>query len=134
MSLIPKYTIACDEVRREDNGKILIVGMYTPSILFQRFPGSLPKLTFLTYFETDAVGEFGLTFRLSHVDLGAAAGAEGQAKIQISDPAAGLFLPVPIPNVQFQMPGNYAFTLTGPNFAGWEWILPVGLRTATRVH
>ncbi len=28
MPITHQYTILCDEVRREDNGKLLVVGMY----------------------------------------------------------------------------------------------------------
>jgi hypothetical protein len=41
------YWLLCDIVRREDNGKLVIVGLYTPDILVREVPFTLPVLSFL---------------------------------------------------------------------------------------
>jgi hypothetical protein len=38
--------ILCDDVRREDNGKILVIGMYVGDVLIRQFPTAL-RLTWL---------------------------------------------------------------------------------------
>ena len=41
------YWLLCDMIRREDNGKLIIVGAYTPDIVIQAVPVMLPMLSFL---------------------------------------------------------------------------------------
>lgn len=36
-----KYGIVCDDARREDNGKLLLVGVYAGNIIVARFPATL---------------------------------------------------------------------------------------------
>lgn len=38
VKLIPKYGIICDDVREENNGKSIIIGIYTGDILVKKFP------------------------------------------------------------------------------------------------
>jgi hypothetical protein len=33
-----EYTLLCEDVRREDNGKLLLIGMFANSILLPSFP------------------------------------------------------------------------------------------------
>jgi hypothetical protein len=35
------FAFICDEVRREDNGKLLIIGVYTNDIIVMNFPVNL---------------------------------------------------------------------------------------------
>jgi len=56
--------ILCDEVRREDNGKLLILGMYLGAILVPRIPFSMPSLSFFCKWRTHGslpTGELRLT-------------------------------------------------------------------------
>jgi hypothetical protein len=41
------YWLLCDIVRREDSGKLVVVGMYAQDILVQEVPITLPMLSFL---------------------------------------------------------------------------------------
>lgn len=47
------YTVFCDDIRREDSGKLILVGMYMGSLIVQgTLPTTLPKFAFLvTYRE-----------------------------------------------------------------------------------
>jgi hypothetical protein len=56
--------ILCDEVRREDNGKLIVVGMYLGSILAPRIPFTMPRLSFFCKWGTRGslpTGAFRLT-------------------------------------------------------------------------
>lgn len=37
-----EYAIVCDDLRREDNGKLIIIGVYAKDIQVQKFPAILP--------------------------------------------------------------------------------------------
>ena len=139
MPLNHKYTLVCDDVRREDNGKLIVVGMYTPGITLPKFPFRLSKLTFVSYFEVTEAGEWELAFRFSHVDTGAVVGGEGNARInveqrRITTETGPVLLPITLDNVQFQMPGDYVFTMTGQNFEGVTVRVPVRQRPTPKVH
>ena len=134
MGLNHKYTLVCDDVRREDNGKFFLVGLYTPGITLPKFPFRLAKLTFFNYFEPSETGTWELAFKLSHIDTGAIVGAEGRVKIELRHIEGSLVLPISITNPQFQMPGLYAFTVIGPNFEGITLQVPVEQRATPRVH
>ena len=46
--------ILCDEIRREDNGKFVFIGVYTGHVLVPRLPFDLPTLTFFTKWSAKA--------------------------------------------------------------------------------
>ncbi|WP_286694049.1 DUF6941 family protein [Spongiibacter sp. UBA1325] len=43
--------IFCDEIRHEDNGKILVLGAYGDQLIFPNFPNYIGSFTALFYFE-----------------------------------------------------------------------------------
>ena len=133
MALIHKYTLVCDEIRREDNGKLMIIGLYTPGLVLPKFPAQLSKLTFMNYLDVTAPGTWDLAFKLNHTDTGAIVSPEGRAKVEVSEIGV-LLMPIVIVNVNFQMPGNYTFTLTGANFDGVTLTVPVSQRAVATVH
>ena len=45
--------IVCDDVRIEQSGKFVIVGMYAGPILMRKYPAILPKLAFFTKWKVD---------------------------------------------------------------------------------
>lgn len=55
--------IVCDSVRKEDNGKLLIIGVYPADILVATFP-QIVQLMFWVQFSTDQEGEIGIEFRV----------------------------------------------------------------------
>lgn len=49
------YGILCDQVRKEDNGKLLFIGIYTSDIKVPLFPGLVP-LTLVLAFSGARIG------------------------------------------------------------------------------
>ena len=45
--------MVCDDVRREDNGKEIIIGIYNKAIIVSMFPVQLPQLTFRVIIEVE---------------------------------------------------------------------------------
>ena len=70
MALTHVYTILCDEVRVENNGKFIILGVYTPNILVPQIPFLLSSLTFFQAFNSDRAGHFPFRSRLQHLETG----------------------------------------------------------------
>lgn len=58
-----KTVVVCDEVRREDNGKEILIGVYSAGVLVPQFPVPL-NLTFWVQFKSAGAGELPIQFRL----------------------------------------------------------------------
>jgi hypothetical protein len=58
-----KYAIVCDDIRTEDNGKDIIIGVYNDKILVRSFPAALALSLWLHILPTK-VGEHPLHSRL----------------------------------------------------------------------
>lgn len=70
MRLKHLYTLICDDVRVEVNGKLIIIGLYTPNILIPQLPFVLPSLSFLQFYTYDGRGQFHFRARLQHLESG----------------------------------------------------------------
>lgn len=55
--------IVCDDVRREDNGKLVLIGIYLEDLLFSKYPGG-GILTVWTQFYVHKNGEVPVQFRV----------------------------------------------------------------------
>lgn len=109
MAITHKYTLICDDVRREDNGKLILLGLYTGNIAVPQIPFSLPLLTFFTALESDRPGQWSMKFRLQNLETGKNL-VEGAGGITIQQPGL-IVAPIKIGGVQFQAVGAYNFIL-----------------------
>jgi len=109
MAMIHKYTLLCDEVRQEMNGKFIVLGLYTPDIVVPVVPFALPSLTFFVVAEADAptIGEF--SFKLTQHNSDAVL-AGGSGKLQVQQ-AGHVALPLRLGPLQMPAAGRYTFTL-----------------------
>src|SRR5437016_2130339 len=98
MAISQKSTIMCDEIRREDNGKLLLIGVYQDAMLSSQFPFVLPGLTFLMKLESDRPGSWSLRMRLQHLDSGEKL-VEALGAITFQRPGPGMN-PVKLPPIQ----------------------------------
>jgi len=113
MPVTARYLLLCDEVRREDNGKLIVLGLYTPDVSVPQIPFVMPSLTFFACLDSDVAGNFQFTLRLEHLETGIQGGrplAEGMGAMQFRNPGTA-FVPVRFGNVQFVAAGPYVFSL-----------------------
>lgn len=54
-TVVPKYAIVCDDIRREDNGKQILIGIYTGDIIVSAFPTNL-NLSFWLHLAVEKPG------------------------------------------------------------------------------
>lgn len=89
MSISFKQALLCDDIRIENTGKFILIGIYasdiTVGVLPSTFVGSLALLT-----QTDFEGEFELQFRAF---LNGSRLFEGAGKVTVQSPSSGL-LPI----------------------------------------
>ena len=70
MAITHKYTVMCDEIRREDSGKFFLIGVYSDAMLSISFPFTIPGLTFFMKLESDRTGAWSVRMQLQHLDSG----------------------------------------------------------------
>jgi hypothetical protein len=104
-----KYILMCDEVRQEINGKILILGLYTPDMSIPQAPFLLGSLTFFAVLESDRPGNFQSRFEIQHLDTGQKI-AEGMGAFGIPKPGMGV-APIQLRNLTIPNGGTYVFSL-----------------------
>jgi len=109
MPITHKYTIMCDEVRIENNGKLLLLGVYLDVILLPQIPATFAGLTFLMKLESDRPGVWTARLKLQHLDSGEKLmEAIGSINFQRPGPAVN---PVRLPPFVIKAPGVYHFVV-----------------------
>lgn len=108
MAVTPHYTLCCDDVRQENNGKFIVVGLYTPDIVVPAVPFALATLCFFVVFtvDTKSQGKRNINFRLKQGD-NLVAGGSGQIEVRGTTAA----LPLRFGGVQLPTAGMYVFVL-----------------------
>lgn len=84
-----KYTIICDEVRQENNGKFIIIGVYNGNITIPQIPFMLPSLTFFQTLESDRPGMLNVRMKIQHLESGKNL-VEGMGAINFVRPGPGV--------------------------------------------
>jgi len=110
MAITAKYILVCDDFRREDNGKFIIIGLYTPDMVVPQIPFVMPTLTFFMNLESDRPGNFGFRIRIQHQDSGTFMG-QGMGMIPVQNPQAPIIMPIKIGGVVFNAIGLYGVSL-----------------------
>jgi hypothetical protein len=108
-NITSKFSIMCDEVRLENNGKFLIVGMYMSDMTVPQFPFIVPVLTFLFWLDGRIPGNYTFNARLSHLESGTIV-AQAMGAFGLLRPGQGL-APIRLVGLQFSQPGPYVFNL-----------------------
>jgi hypothetical protein len=115
MALAHQYTLICDDVRQENNGKFLILGMYTGNITVTQLPFGLPTLTFFQMLMADRLGGYTVRVQLQNVESGRVL-AQAIVMMEVNQAPNGLPVPVlNIPkfgNVLFDRAGAYSLNVT----------------------
>ena len=110
MPITARYVLICDDVRREDNGKLIVLGMYLPDMSVTQIPFPMPTLTFLLNLESDRPGNFPFQFRLQHQETGTLL-AQGMGAIPVVNPQQPIVMPVKMGGLVFNSLGLYGFSL-----------------------
>jgi hypothetical protein len=112
-----KGGILCDAQRREDNGKLFLIGVYAANILVQTFPTNL-MVSCVAIVESLKAGEFDIEFETL---LDNKVQGSGKGKLGTSEPGTSLLT---IQNIVLNnlTPGTLKFRLREPN-KSWQTIL-----------
>lgn len=100
------YTIICDDVRREDNLKLIVIGMYLGTITVPQLPMVLPTLTVLSVFEAERIENVHFTLKVQGLESGKIL-AQAQGFANVIQPGVTI-LPVKFGPVRFDQAGAYS--------------------------
>ena len=109
MPFTHKYTLVCDEVRQENNGKLIVIGLYTDKIAVPQMPFQLPALSFLYTFDADGPGDFRFRAKLENLESGNAL-AQAMGVIQVVRPGAAVSV-LGFRNINLERIGTYTMSL-----------------------
>ncbi|MBZ5550465.1 MAG: hypothetical protein LAO22_21320 [Acidobacteriia bacterium] len=109
MAIKHKYTLICDDVRREDNGKLIIIGVYQKVIALPQIPFILPSLTFFQVLESDRPGMWSVKIRIQHLESGKNL-IDGAGQIGFQQVGEGINS-LRFGNVSLVAPGSYNFVM-----------------------
>lgn len=57
------YAVLCDEIRKEDSGKLILIGVYSGDVMLKSFPG---KVALAAYVLGEALGQGEATIELKY--------------------------------------------------------------------
>ena len=109
MPITQKHSIVCDDVRMENNGKWLIIGMYTPDLAVPQIPVVLPTISFFSWLESDRPGNFPFRMKLEQLESGTVM-AEGMSVMQYARPGLGISV-VRFSGLTFSSAGAYVYSM-----------------------
>ena len=97
--------VLCDDVRQENNGKYILIGVYVHSVVVTDFPANI-SLTVWIEIKPNEVGEFPGEIRVTKEDQSVL--LRGEAKITTNnlEPTTAMFNGMPL---EFQGGGDYFF-------------------------
>ena len=114
MALSHRYTLICDDVRQENTGKFLIIGMYMGNITVTQLPFALPTLTFFQTLEADRLGGYTVRVQIQHVETGRIL-AQAVALMDVNQAPTGLPVQVlnsvKFGNIMFDRAGSYSLNV-----------------------
>ena len=111
MALTHKYTIMADDVRIENNGKPIIVGMYMGGITVSQLPLILPTLTFFQVFDVDRPEDHYLRVQLQNLETGRTL-SQAMMPMHNTRPGSPIVNIIKFGNVTFDRSGSYQLTTT----------------------
>lgn len=113
MAITQRFSVMCDEVRQENNGKFFVIGMYSPDMAVAQLPYVAPTLTFLLWLESDTPGNFQFQLSLDQLESGKQI-AQGMGEVQFARAGAGI-VPIRLTGVPFTAAGPYTFAVRFSN-------------------
>lgn len=117
--------LVCDDMRREDNGKEILIGIYSGGVLVHRYPAAL-TLAIWMQFEAFKTGEIKLAFRLINekdLEFASATGTLNVSKIE--NPMS---LGIKNMRLQFQADNDFRFQAKEQDSDDWKDVIAFTVR------
>lgn len=106
MAIEHTFTIVCDDIRREDNGKLIILGMYMGTLTVPMLPFLFPTLTIVSLFRGDRPESWPWRLSIQNLEHNNQVIAEARGFATIPAPGPGV-MPVKFAPLQVTQAGAY---------------------------
>jgi len=100
------YTIVCDDIRREDNGKLIVLGMYIGTLTVPMLPFVFPTLTVVSLFKGDKPESFSWRLSIQNLESNHQLVAEARGFATVPAPGPGV-MPVKFAGLPVTQAGAY---------------------------
>ena len=110
MALTLRHTLICDELRIENNGKLILIGVYGEHIIVPQIPFVFPSMTFVQWLDSERPDQMQFRSSVSHLESGQEI-AQAAGMIQIPTKGTGLAV-IGFRPIRFDRLGAYTFTVT----------------------
>jgi hypothetical protein len=110
MPITHDYTIICDDVRREDNGKLIVLGMYMGTITVPMLPFVFPTLTVLSLFHGEKPESWSWRLSIQNLENNSQVIAEARGFATVPAPGPGI-MPVKFTGLPITQAGAYQIVL-----------------------
>lgn len=87
-----KCVVICDDIRREDNGKQILIGVYSGNIVVEKFPANLVLSAWLQCTASET-GDIPLNLRIVNGEKEAVAGGSGKVHVEVAAENMSLTIP-----------------------------------------
>jgi hypothetical protein len=104
-----RYTIISDEVRQENNGKLLVIGMYSEQMTVPQIPFMTPALTFTFVIDSDRPGDYPFRAKLENLESGKVL-AQAMGVIRVMRPGTTMNI-LGFRNISVDRIGTYTMSL-----------------------
>lgn len=122
MQVRTNYAVICDDIRREDNGKLIYIGVYGRDIQVSSMPATL-ALSVALSLTVDEAGEINLEFAWEYEGKTI---SRGKGQIAMAEPGVGMINIPALPIPDLKEPGKLEFKV---RFDDKDWetvsVLPV---------
>jgi len=133
------YAVVCDGIRREDNGKHILIGVYGAAIYVREFPADL-ALSFYVHVENPVAGPMEFEFRLVFDDLNGQQTVlgSGSGTLDVKKPVPpvtledGTDIALPGIPVAIDSPGRLTLEARGPTKGRWSTLRSIRVDLAPK--
>jgi len=105
-----EMALLCDEVRREDNGKLIIIGVYTPGMELAEFPANIAPCVWIK-FAPLGKEDMNIEIRAKDKKRPRSQLLRGKGKIHTDNPDQPIFLALPQRLMKVDEPTTIVFEI-----------------------
>jgi Family of unknown function (DUF6941) len=106
--IVPEALVICEDIRTENNGKLMFIGVYSDAIAVQSVPVNLRSLAFALKLRVEEPGTFDFHFTVAYDKNPKLLHGEGRIELASGARGAVIWLPLIFAPAQLPTDGPYS--------------------------